>query len=168
MPEVGLQGSGINAVIGELIAAAVAQHVRMNLELEAGRLASSGNELLETRDRERRAALGDEDEGRGIGFPPQAPHGSQLAARERMRRWSSILEPPDMQDACFEADLVPTKAHQLSHPQAVPVGQQQHRGVPMPITVRLGGLDQPLDLLLGGVRAHSKKSVRATPRRYCP
>ncbi len=41
---------------------------------------------------------------------------------QHLRRWSAVLEPANVQNACFEADLVPTKVHQLSHPQAVPVG----------------------------------------------
>src|SRR6266511_1250354 len=46
MPEVSLQRPGIHAVIGELEAASMAEHVGVNSEVKACRLTSSGNELL--------------------------------------------------------------------------------------------------------------------------
>jgi hypothetical protein len=77
MPEVSLQCPGIDAVIGQLEAAGMAQHVRMDGEAETGRLASAGNELLETAHRKGRAALVDKHEwstARGSlhmkGYPP--------------------------------------------------------------------------------------------------
>jgi hypothetical protein len=38
-----------------------------------------------------------------------------------------------------------------SNPQAVPVGHQNHRRVPMAVAVVRGGLHEPLDLGLGDV-----------------
>ena len=35
--------------------------------------------------------------------------------------------------------------------QAVPIGDQDGRGVPMSAAVQLGGLDEPLDLPLGQI-----------------
>jgi hypothetical protein len=46
MPEVSLQRSGVYTIIGEVEAAGMTEHVGMNREIEACRLASPGNELL--------------------------------------------------------------------------------------------------------------------------
>jgi hypothetical protein len=64
MPEVGLDRSGIDPVIGQLKPAGVAQHVRVDLQIEAGDLAGTLNHRLKTSLRERCAALADEYERR--------------------------------------------------------------------------------------------------------
>ena len=60
--QIGLQRAGIDAVIGELEAACVPQHVRMDRETEAGRDAESGDHLAKARRRERRTAFRRENE----------------------------------------------------------------------------------------------------------
>ena len=57
VPQIGLQRAGIDAVIGELEAAGVAQHVRVHWETEIGRNAKPRDHLTKARGRERRAAL---------------------------------------------------------------------------------------------------------------
>src|SRR4029077_5741082 len=64
VPEVSLQRASIDAVIGELEAAGVAQHVRMHWETESGCNAKPRDHLAKTRRRERRAALGRKDKWR--------------------------------------------------------------------------------------------------------
>ena len=46
----------------------------------------------------------------------------------------------------FKVDLVPAQVYQLTHPQAVAIGQQDHGRVPMAVTVTLGCIHQPGDL----------------------
>jgi hypothetical protein len=64
MAEVSLQRPGIDALVGQRIAAGVAQHVRVDLESDLGLLAGTGQELSEPRRRIRPATLRGEDEGR--------------------------------------------------------------------------------------------------------
>ena len=52
-----------------------------------------------------------------------------------------------------EVDLIPAQVHQLRDPQAVAVGNQDHRSVPMAPAVLAGCLDQLPDLGLGQVFA---------------
>ena len=89
-PEIGLQRAGIDAVIGELEAAGVPQHVRMHRETETGGNAKPRDHLAKARGRERRTALGREDERRRRLLlalePAQRP---QLAAGQRMNRLGS-------------------------------------------------------------------------------
>ena len=62
--EIGLQRQGIDALIGELVAASVPQHVRMDDEIETRDLAEPLHHDTESARRERCAALRDEDEWR--------------------------------------------------------------------------------------------------------
>ena len=57
MAQIGLQRPGIDAVIGELEAACVPQHVRMNRETEIGGNPEPRDHLTKPRGRERRTAL---------------------------------------------------------------------------------------------------------------
>ena len=61
--EIGLQRAGIDAVIGELETAGVAQHVRMHWEIEVSRDTEPGDHLAESRRREWCTAFGREDNG---------------------------------------------------------------------------------------------------------
>src|SRR5262245_25266611 len=63
VPEIGLQRPRIPASVRQLVAAGVAEHMRVRLDLEPGRLASPADELLKVGHRHRRAALGHEQEG---------------------------------------------------------------------------------------------------------
>jgi hypothetical protein len=63
------------------------------------------------------------------------------------------LGPAHMQAPSSEVDVVPTQCHHLRGSKAMAVGDQDGRGVPVPATVLLGGLDEPLDLSLGEIFA---------------
>jgi hypothetical protein len=65
----------------------------------------------------------------------------------------SALGPAHMQSPGGEVDVVPTQCHQFRGSEAVAVGNQDRRGVPMPGAVLLGGLDEPLELSLGEIFA---------------
>ena len=58
------------------------------------------------------------------------------------------LGPAHMQAPGGEVDVIPAQCHSLRRSEAVAVGNQEGRGVPMPGAVLLGGLDEPLDLSL--------------------
>jgi hypothetical protein len=59
-----LNSSGIDAIVSQLEAAGVPQHVRVDLHIEAGDLAGTLNHRLKTSLRERCPALADEYERR--------------------------------------------------------------------------------------------------------
>ena len=63
-PQIGLQRPGVHAVIGELEAAGVPQHVRVRWETETSRDAEPRDHLTKARGSERHAALGSKDKRR--------------------------------------------------------------------------------------------------------
>jgi hypothetical protein len=63
------------------------------------------------------------------------------------------LGPTHMQASSGQVDVVPAQCHQLRGSEAVAVGNQDGRAVPMPGAVLLGGLNKPRDLPLGQVFA---------------
>jgi hypothetical protein len=60
-------------------------------------------------------------------------------------------------------DVIPTQSNNLRRPQAVPVSDQNGRGVPMAPTVLAGGVDKLLDLALGQILP---RAVRNPPDCY--
>src|SRR5438105_1747422 len=80
-----------SARVGELVAASMPQHVRMNLEREASLATQPGDHPAKAADRERRTAFGHEHE-RGFGRLALDPaQGPQLDARQRMNRGRAVL-----------------------------------------------------------------------------
>src|SRR6478752_4371846 len=75
--EIGLDGPGIDAVIRQFEAASVAQHVRVDLHIEAYSLTSALNHRLEAALGEWRAAFRCEHERRfGVLFTLEPPQGA--------------------------------------------------------------------------------------------
>ena len=71
----------------------------------------------------------------------------------------ALLDPADVERGGPEVHLVPPQVHQFGRPQAVPIGHEHHRGVPVTPTVSRGGFHQPLDLGLGQVLAGAQVGV---------
>ena len=63
------------------------------------------------------------------------------------------LGPAYVQAPGGEVDVVPPQRHQLRGSEAVAVGHQDGRGVPMPRAILPGRLNEPLDLSLGQIFA---------------
>src|SRR5262249_16009786 len=71
VPQVVLQRAGVDAVVGELEAAAMAQHVRMSRERKFGQFSSPADHFEEPGPRHRAAAFGVEDEAAVQVLPSQ-------------------------------------------------------------------------------------------------
>ena len=72
MPEIGLYGSGILTIIGELIAGAMAQHVAMDQEREFGGFARPGDHALIACHAQRRCRKEGGENGKNWKEAPQA------------------------------------------------------------------------------------------------
>ncbi len=83
--QVRLQRPGVRAVVRQLVAAGMAKHVRMRLQLDASADGRALDHPGEASGRERRTALADEDEGRWHALALQASQGPQLVAEQGMR-----------------------------------------------------------------------------------
>lgn len=97
-PHVRLQAARTDSVIGQLVAARMAQHVGVDAEPKAGSLAKPGHRLAEAGSGERCAALRYEHVWRLRAFPLQLAQRAQLPTCQRMRgrraamsiwRWNS-------------------------------------------------------------------------------
>ena len=108
--QIGLQRPGIDALIGELEAACVPQHVRMNREAEIGGNPKPRDHLTKPRGREGRPPFAGEDERRlRLLLALETAQGPQLSAGQWMDRLGAAFEPPDMQAAMGEVDGVPAQ-----------------------------------------------------------
>ena len=77
------------------------------------------------------------------GFPDRAEDGAR----------QPVLAPSDMQKPLTQIDLLASQADQFRNAQSMPVGDQNHRGVPVTMASEPPGRgDQPVDLGRGQAR----------------
>ena len=70
------------------------------------------------------------------------------------------LDPADVQCPRSELDLLPSKVNKLGRTKAMSVRHQDHRGVPMPPAVLLGGIHQTLNLSFSQVLPSAQVGIR--------
>jgi len=90
--EVGLQGAGVVALVGQRVATGVSQHVRVRLERQLGLPARPFDHAGEASRTKRSPAFRGEHEGQ-LGFllalkPPQRP---QFVSKDRMGAWGALV-----------------------------------------------------------------------------
>jgi hypothetical protein len=83
----------------------------------------------------------------------------QLTAANRVDASCAAFRTPYVQFAGLEIDVVPSQGHELAGSQAVAVGDEDGRGVPMAPAVFAGSLNELLDFPLGKVLARPNGSV---------
>jgi hypothetical protein len=66
-----------------------------------------------------------------------------------MRCRLAVFLARDVNRCGMEVDRVPSEFAYLGSPEAMPVGDEDHGGVPVAVAITFRGLDQPLDLGLG-------------------
>jgi len=152
--EIVLQGASIVAVVGKLEAASVTKHVRMDGERHFGGLAKPCHEVMKAKRAHRSATLGNEYVGFCWVLAPQPAQSADLITSDGMNARRSTLGSADMQPALVEFDLMPFEAADLRSPQAVTIGDQDHRCIAMAVSADLASsVHQPLDLALGEIAA---------------
>jgi len=161
-----LDRTGIVALVGQRVTAAVPKHVEMDGVLgEASALGDVLELLVQGVAGERAAALGLEDV-RSLGLSVQLTQGADLVAFERVDAGAAALDALDVKHgiAGVELDLRPFEVGQLLAAQAVPVRDQDQGGVAMAVTARARGLNKLVDLGGGQVfaLACSRKGKVAT------
>ena len=159
VPKVGLKRTRIVPLGGKREATGMAQHVRVRLETEVRLSSRTPHHARKPCGSERCPALRRENEGRlGLLLALQPPEPPQLVPEDRMGAGAALLDPADVQRGRGEVDLFPARVRQLGSPEAVPVGHQYHRGVPVGPTVAVAGLQQSFDLgfrrIRGGAGRH--------------
>ena len=149
-----LDRPGVVSSVGQGVAAAVAQHVGMHLEIEASAFAKAFNVPVHRVWRERPTPLGREYKGAVGKLPPKLPQCPNLIASQRMHGRLAVLDPAHVQRSrAAELDLRPFQIANLGSPQAMPEGDEDQGGVAVAVAAVTGGLDQLLYLRQGQVFA---------------
>jgi len=75
-----------------------------------------------------------------------------LVTADRMHAGNAVLDAVNVEAALGQFDLLPLQVAHLRGPQTVPIGDQDHGRIPMPIAAMLAGaVHQPVDLALGEI-----------------
>ena len=106
MPQIGLQATGIDALVRKCEAAGMPKHVRMDRELEPGGNAQAGDQLAKPAGAEGCSPFRGEHEGAG-GFliALEAAQSPQFTAAEGVDGWAAALGPVHVEAAVGEVDL---------------------------------------------------------------
>src|SRR3954466_4323459 len=155
-----LHSPRVLAVVDQLVAARMPQHVRVYREGKRCSLPCAGEHLTKAGRRHRRASLSDEYIPRLNGLAPEVAQSAQFPAPHWVDAGHAILDPPDVQEPVLEVDLVPAERAQLGDAQAVAVGDPDQGSIPVPVPVLPGGSDQALDFLGGQVLAGAALGMR--------
>ena len=102
-----LQRAGIDAVVRQLVSAAVAQHVRMNWEGKFGQFPGPADHFEEPGPSHRPTALGIEDVATLQVLPPQLAQCPDFLASEWVRAIDTVLSPAHMDAAAIKLDHIP-------------------------------------------------------------
>ena len=166
--EIGLQRSGIDALIGQRVAAGMPEHMWVDLEADLGFVAGAGEQLGEAGRGERSTPLRGKDEGRRR-LALQLSQRPQFIAEERMRGFLAALGPAHMHRAGLKRDRRPLQIAELRHSQAVPEADQDHGRIALAMAVAFDHLHQAFDLVLGEVLAVAAHvPVATSAQRDCP
>jgi hypothetical protein len=114
--EVMLQRAGVVAVIGQLEAAGVPQHVWMDGKRHLGGLAEPYHEMMEAHRADWSATLGNEHMGFARVLTPQLAQRADLIATNRMDARRAVLGSADMQPTGIKLDLLPFQVAHLRSP----------------------------------------------------
>ena len=124
--------------------------------------------LQESCGRSGTTALGDENVSRFHIFTMKLPQCPDFPAAERMDVVDPALGSSDMQAATVELNLVPPEPAHFRGSKPVPVCDQDHGGVAVPIAGRLAGsFLQPFDLLFGQISPGAELGIGGSARN-CP
>src|SRR5439155_5301350 len=111
---------------------AVPQQMQVNVS-HADAFGRAAQHLEEPVGAQRRPALAHEHVARAwLLLPVDPPQGAYLEPAERLHAVIRALAPEHLQPPRVQIDLLPAERHKLADAQAVAVGHQDHRGVPMP------------------------------------
>jgi len=109
-----LNRSRIVAVVGELVAARMAEHVRMRREGQAGESTGSRYDLVDVGPFHRTPALTRKDVHRWTLNAPQLTQRADLSCTDQVIRCRAVLRSRHLQHGLGEIDLIPAQRDQLS------------------------------------------------------
>src|SRR5262249_28383379 len=164
-----LQRAGVDAVVGELEAAGVAQHVRMSRERKSGQFSSPADHFEEPGPRHWAAAFGVEDEAALQVLASQLAQGPDFLTGEWVRAIDAVLGPPHMDAAAIKLDHVPGQFAEFAGAEPMAVGDQDSRRVAVAVPGMLAGsILETVHLLRGQILPLPQIGVARPARRNCP
>ena len=97
-----------------------------------------------------------------------APAGAAAGlVTHRREQGAACFDSTYVQGSRFKVDLCPLQVDQFGRPQAVPIGDKDHRGVAVAPAVVFGGRDEPFDLVGGQILPSPQVAVGDPFRGNC-
>ena len=120
-------------VVGELIPTPMPELMRVYGESQRSALACLGKQLAHAGSGQRAFALGEKDV-RGLARQAlEFPERTNLDASQRVCAGYTVLDAPHMKEALIEVELIPAQGDQFGDPQPMAIGQEDHRGIAVPM-----------------------------------
>lgn len=164
--EIGLNGASVVAIVGELVAASVPEHVRVRGKGQPSEPAGARDHLVHVEACHRTAASVQEDERRWRAFSAKPLQRVGFNARDRMGRRAPILQPRHVQYAFLEIHLIPAQPSELARTQTMPVCDENERCIAVSIEpISLHGPNHRVDFARGEVLAGADFAIAFSLRR---
>jgi hypothetical protein len=93
----------------------------------------------------------------------ERPH---LVALQQVRGRTALLGPAHMKPMTIEINLIPSQIDKLDRSEPVPIGDKDHRRIPMAPAVFLGRLDEAIDLGRRQMLAAAQFTIRPAERGF--
>src|SRR5262245_59842349 len=161
-----LQRAGVDAVVGELEAAGMPEHVRMNREGQFGQFPSPANHFEEPGPSYRPTTFGVEDEAALQVLPSQLAQRPDFLLGEWVRAIDTVFGPPHMDAAAIKLDHIPGQLAEFAGAQPMAVGDQDSRRVA--VAVPGSGILETVHLLRGQIFPLPQIDVARPTQRNCP
>jgi hypothetical protein len=144
--QVVLDGAGILAVVRQFKAGGMPEHMGMDGHPQLSCLTSAGYQLSKGGGGHWGLPFGDEHI-RGLWvIPPKVAQRPKFGAAQGLGARQAVLAPARMQQSLMQVHLLAPQGHQVRHTQPVPIGQQDHGGIPVAMASQVfGGSHQPVD-----------------------
>jgi hypothetical protein len=162
-----LDGTGVVAVIGELVAAGMPQHVRVDAKGQLGGNAGALDHLQEPFLAERRPPLAYEHVAVLRLLAQQLAQRPQLLTADRVDALDAVLDPVDVKLSALEVMLLPPELAHVCRSQSVPIRHQDHSRITVAVPVLAGGLHQLLHFTRREIFTGAQVAV-GPPDRNCP
>jgi hypothetical protein len=144
VPQIVLQGPRIDSRVGQIKSTRMPQHVGVNRERQARGTPRFGDDPMDRPCGEGAATFRDKQVDHPGDPRLELAEGAQFHPASGMESRHPVFDALDMEQRRFQVYHIPAQAHECCDPQAMPIHQQDHGGIPVPIAALSAGCSEEM------------------------